>query len=42
MHTIYRAIKAVLAWLNEPQPAWDCQPPVRDWADLPAHHPCRD
>lgn len=42
MHKVYRAIKAILAWLNEPQAAWKDEPAVPCWADLPVHHPRRD
>jgi hypothetical protein len=39
MHTIYKAIRAVLAWLNEPQGGNEDEFVVPCWADLPSYHP---
>ena len=41
MHTLFTAIRRLLAWLSEAEGG--CEPAVRlrDWADLPPHHPCR-
>lgn len=39
MHTIYSAIKTLLAWLNEPQAIIEADTTAPCWADLPPYHP---
>lgn len=40
MHGIRAALYQLLSWLAEPEyrPGKDLS--LRDWADLPTHHPC--
>ena len=40
MHTLFTAIRRLLAWVNEVEDRSQPALGLRDWADLPPHHPC--
>ena len=40
MHIVFTAIRRLLAWLSEVEGRSEPAPGLRDWADLPPHHPC--
>ena len=40
MHTIVTALRRLLGWLAEREPASDPTLSPRDWSDLPTWHPC--
>jgi hypothetical protein len=42
MQIVYRTVRAILVWLNEPQSVSGGESTVPDWADLPPYHPAEN
>jgi hypothetical protein len=40
MTNLITKFRRLLSWLAEPEYRSDVTLAVRDWADLPPHHPC--